>query len=145
MAYQNLGNLNRLLTSLIVTSSPSLSISNYSMGRGLLTLSRQDPANIRIDANTGSVNSPQPYQKAQVSIQILKTTGSAAQAWENQMLSSVLIGDIEVYTDSTTFESFKLLNCSIENIQEGTFDGNSATVDLMIVGDMQINNAFWAG
>ena len=144
MSYQNLGSLNRLLVELIVTNNPALSIQRYAMGRSNLDINKLDPANIRIDANTGSVNSPQPYQKMQLTINILKTTGGAAQAWEEQVQKSALVGDVVAYTDSAIYGPFTLRNCSVDNIQPGMMDGNTATVVLTLTGDYVINNDQWS-
>jgi hypothetical protein len=143
MQYPNLGVLNRLLTEVVVTSNPSLNISNYCMGRSTLSVNPLDPVNIKYDANTGTVDSVQPYQKVQVTIQILKTIGTAGAAWEAQKNKNARIGDLTVYSDSTNYPQLTLRNCAIDNINYGSFDGGSPTVDLMITGEAQINSDYW--
>ena len=137
-----LGTLNRLLTQVTWNSFPSLNVTPSYLGRESVHLARDGEAVVYIPTLTGAVTSPEPYLMITMTMHLLKTQGLAGQ-YEAQMVSSALLGDGTVYSDSSVLPTFPITNCSIKSIRELDFSGADAGYVVMIGGYYYTNNLLW--
>jgi hypothetical protein len=138
------GLLNRVLTSVVVTNYPQLSVTASFMAKSLAQLDFDEDAVDQIGTATGIVNSPQPYVMSSVVINLLRSQSVAA-AYIAQWQQQAYIGSITAYPDSTVFTPITLVNCSIMRIAPGPFDGQDPTVKATIKGVYYTNNVMWSG
>ena len=147
----NLGNpltsqglLNRVLTNVVVTSFPQLSVTAPFMSKSLAQLTFDAPAVDQIGTATGVVNSPVPYVMAQIVVNVLRSQAVAALYYAQWQLNAV-VGSVTAYPDSTTLGPFVLANCSILDVDPGAFDGQDPTTKVTMKGVYYVNADLWAG
>ncbi len=142
LAYQGL--LNRVLTHVVVTDFPQLSVTSSFMSKALTNLTFEGEFTRQEQTAVGIVNSPEPYVMAQLNVSILRSQPLAA-LWYIQAQLLTIIGDVVTYSDSTVFPEVTLLNCSLINVEPGAYDGQDPTTRLTIKGILPINASLWAG
>jgi hypothetical protein len=113
------------------------------MSKGQAHLTYEGDATTQIGTATGVVNSPEPYLMSTLVVNILRTQ-PVANAWLLQQQSNAVIGNVEAYPDSTSYSPTIMQNCSIQNIDNGPYDGSDPTVRITIRGQVQINSSMWA-
>ncbi|HET8705308.1 MAG TPA: hypothetical protein VFM46_03310 [Pseudomonadales bacterium] len=138
----NQGTLNRLRGNVVIPSHPSLNIAAYNLGENGMSLAFDGNSTDMINTLTGRVTSPVPYLPATLTVPLLKTQALANQ-YKAQMESLSLIGDITVYTDSSSLSEFKLQNCAIEKVEPGPINGKEATMMVTIAGTYAINDQLY--
>lgn len=138
------GILNRVLTNVIVTSLPQLSVTAPFLSKSLVQLTFDEAAVDQIGTATGLVNSPKPYVMAQVVVNLLRSQYVAALYLEQWQLNAV-IGTVKVGSDSTLFPDIPISNCSIDSIDPGAFDGQDPTTKVTIKGVFYTNSELWIG
>lgn len=138
------GLLNRVLTNVVVTNFPALSVTAPFMSKSLAQLTFDAPAVDQIATATGIVNSPVPYVMGQLVVNILRSQ-SVASLFYAQWQADAVIGSVTAYSDSTTLPPFTLKNCSILDIDPGAFDGQDPTTKVTIKGVYYVNSDLWSG
>lgn len=136
------GTLNRLKATLIVTNYPALTITPSFLGRAAISMALEGDATGNIETLTGVVTSPQPYLRASLTANLLKSQGFANQ-WKIQMELNTLLGPITVTPDSTTLGNYTFANCSIRNIREMTMSGEDPGFVITLNGIYYINSSLW--
>ena len=142
LAFQ--GNLNRVLTHVVIPSFPQLTVIASSMAKAMLTTSFDGNFTDQIGTATGVVNSPEPYVMGQVVVSLLRSQPLAA-LWLAQLKIYSVIGSVSVYSDATTFPEIDLVNCSVMGFDPNAFDGQDPAVKVTIRGTYFVNNALWIG
>src|SRR5581483_7198851 len=127
------GQLNRVLTQVTVTDFPVLQVGAQNMSKAQAVMTFEGSFNQQIGTATGVINSPEPFVMANLVVSLLRPQPLAA-AWLAQAQNNVVLGTVNVYTDSPAFGPITLANCSIMDIDPGTFDGADPTVKVTIKG-----------
>jgi hypothetical protein len=137
------GTLNRLKSSVTIPGNSSLNITSSYMGKQFVTVTFDGDFDKLIETATGAVTSPEPYVMATVSISLLRTQGLSG-AWVAQAQASSDIGNVSIFPDSAAFPEIDLVNCVIQHIDPGAYDGLDPAVKLTLRGVFYINNNNWA-
>jgi hypothetical protein len=137
------GLLNRVLTNVVVTSYPQLSVTAPFMSKSLAHLTFEGAAVDQIGTATGVVNSPMPYVLGQVVINLLRSQPIAA-LYFAQWQAKAVLGTVIVYPDSTALGPFTLSNCSLLDLDPGAFDGQDATTKATLKGVYYVNASLWS-
>lgn len=138
------GNLNRVLTHIVVTDFPGLNVSASYMSKTLATVTFDGPFVDQIGTATGIVNSPMPYVMGTIMVNLLRSQALAG-AWLTMTQTGSILGSVTVYPDSTIFPSILLLNCSVVDLDPGAYDGTDPTVKVTIKGVYETNLSLWTG
>lgn len=140
----DLGQLNRLRTSVIIQQFPELNVSVSYLGEEGIGLRMNGPVTTRVAAMSGTVPSPEPYVPIVVTINLLKSQPLSA-LYKAQMETLSVIGDITVRPDVNrgALTPYLLSNCSIDEVAELVFNGRVAGYAVSIGGNWNINNALW--
>lgn len=133
------GVLNRVRGSIVIPNFPSLNVTASYLGEQGISLSRTGSVTTFLPTMTGQATSLEPYQPITLSVNLLRTQGLAA-LYEAQILLSSLLGDITVYTDSSTLPEYLLRNTGIENVGPLSFAGKDAGYVVTIGGFIIVNN-----
>lgn len=139
------GTLNRLKASVNWNDFPELNVTPPFLGKEMLRLAFEGKATSFIPTTTGAVTSPEPYQKATLTMHLLKTQALAPQ-YKAQLEFNSLLGDCTVWPDvqtGTGLDNYQIVNCAIEDIREIAFDGVDAGYVVVIGGYYQINAALF--
>lgn len=136
------GTLNRLRASVTVPGNTALNITPAYMGKQFVTVTFEGNFDDLIPTATGGVTSPEPYVMANVSIGLLRTQ-SLSTSWLTQAKASSDIGNVSIFPDSSAFPEIDLVNCVIQHIDPGAYDGMDPVVRLTIRGIFYINNDLW--
>lgn len=135
----NFGTLNRALTSVSVLNFPNLNITTGFFGTKVARLSFEGDASDYIAALAGSVPSARLYQIVTLAMYLNKSQ-SLAQQWEQQRLTSTVIGDVVVTTDSPVLLPYYMTNCIFQNVSDLDLTGESNDYPVMIKGTYPINS-----
>ena len=136
------GSLNRLKSSVVIASNSALNITSAYMGKSFVTVTFDGDFDRLIDTATGAVTSPEPYVAATVVVSLLRTQ-SLSTAWLTQAKTTSDLGNISIFPDSVAFPEIDLVNCVIQHIDPGAFDGLDPAVRLTLRGIFYINNNLW--
>lgn len=136
------GVLNRIRASIIIPAFPQLNVTASFLGRPGISVSRSGPVTTSIPTMTGAVQSPEPYQPVRITAALIKAQALAA-AWEAQVALNSLLGDIVVRPDATPMIPYPFTNCSIENVEELRFNGETEAFPLVLAGYYLINSSLW--
>ncbi|MFW0766693.1 hypothetical protein ACN0IV_12720 [Trabulsiella odontotermitis] len=138
----NVGVLNRVRASVKFTDHPELNVSASYLAREGVEFSAQGNFTEFLPAMTGAVQSPQPYVIVQARIHLLRSQALAKQ-YKTQWEQNATIGNAMLYSDSTVFGDFELINTAITNVQDMSFAGGEPGVVLTITGTYYINAEMW--
>jgi hypothetical protein len=138
------GILNRTITSVQWPNFPQLNVTASFMGKRQARIRFDGEATTRIPTATGVVQSPEPYQPVMLSITLLRTQG-LANLYEIQRQTLSLLGPGIMYPDTSILTSYQLQNCSIQNVTELEFAGETPDYVAEVAGYYPINNAMWNG
>lgn len=138
----NPGVLNRVRASVKFNDHPELNVSASYLAKEGVELSFQGNLTDFLPAMTGAVQSPQPYMIMQARVHLLRSQ-SLAKQYKSQWELNSAIGNAKVYSDSTVFGDFELLNTAITSVQDMTFAGGDPGVVLTITGTYYINSEMW--
>jgi hypothetical protein len=137
-----LGSLNRLIASVTWPQFPQLNITPSFLGREAISLAFEGDATLFLPQLTGTVTSPEPYQRVTLTINLVRTQGIAA-LYEAQRQANSPLGPGVVRPDSSALPPYPLINCGILNVRELRFSGEDAGYVVSIGGYMLINASLW--
>lgn len=136
------GPLNRVLTSVIVSSFPSLNVTAPYMGKSFARVEFEGDFVHQIETGTSVVNSPEPYVMATVTVALLRSQ-ALAQSWVSQAQTTGILGDVTGYPDTTAFAPVTLSQVAIRHIDPGAWDGTDPVVRVVLRGVYQLNTNLW--
>lgn len=138
----NQGKLNRLRATIQVNDIPALNVTPAFLGRDGISLALEGEATTTIPTLTGTVQSPEPYQMARITVHLLKSQALAA-TYKAQMESNTLIGTVIVRPDASTLPSYTINNCALAALRELDMSGRDAGWVVSITGFYSVNNQLW--
>jgi hypothetical protein len=138
----NQGTLNRLIASVTSANFPALNVTPSFLHREGIRLAFEGQATTIIDTMTGTVISPEPYQRTTATLHLLKSQ-SLSQQWEAQRQLNSAIGPLVIRPDSTQLSPYDMINCGIINVAELTFNGQDAAYTVSIQGYISLNSSLW--
>lgn len=138
------GTLNRLRGSVVIPAFPSLNVTASFLGPAGISLSLEGETTSITPTLTGTVTSPEPFQMATVTINLLKTQNLSA-LYKAQIENDARIGDITVTPDASTLPPYIIKNCAIESVRELSFNGRDAGFGVTLKGYYLVNNSLWGG
>jgi hypothetical protein len=136
------GVLNRVKTSVVVPSFPSLNVISANMGRSLARIAFNGQLVNQIPTGTGLVNAPEPFVMATITIALLRTQPIAA-AWFAQIQLDSSIQDATIYSDTSAFPPIALQSVVASHMDPGPFDATSADFQLVLSGAFPVNSNMW--
>jgi hypothetical protein len=136
------GNLNKVSTHLVVASFPALSVNASFMGKSMVKVTLDSPFVQQIPTATGIVNSPEPYVMGHMTVALLRSQ-TLANLWITQAQTQATLGTVQIFSDSTVFDSLTVLNCSITDFDPGAYDGSDPVVSMTISGTFPVNSTMW--
>lgn len=136
------GTLNRLRGSVVYADFPELNVTAPYLAKEAISLGFEGDTAQLIGTLTGGVTSPEPYMFGTVTMHLLRSQ-SLSNAYKNQIEFDTVIGDVNIYTDSSTLGHFQLNNCVLQSIQEMAFDGSQAGLVVRLRGVYYINSAMY--
>lgn len=136
------GTLNRLLSSVTWNSYPILNVTAPFLDRGGIALSFEGEATTILNTLTGTVISPEPFQRITLRIMLLKTQG-LAQLYEQQRQTNSALGNGTVRGDSITLAPYPIVNCAIMNVGELAFNGETVGYGVQCGGYVSMNAGLW--
>lgn len=142
-SYLPQGTLNRARTSVQVVSYPQLNITPPFLGRRSVRLTRDGRVCEYLDMLTGSVPSPELYQKITLHINLSKAQ-ALANLFEQQLQNISTLGTVTTRTDTATLQSFMLYDSSIVDVEELSFAGDTVDYMIMITGNYPVNSALYS-
>lgn len=139
----NQGTLNRLRGSVVIANHPELNVTAPFLDRDGISIGFEGPTSGTTPTMTGTIQSPEPFQIAHVSIALLKTQ-NLANLYKKRVESNVLIGDVTVIPDSSALSNYNLANCSISGVRDISLNGTVIGYVVSISGAYPINSDLWA-
>jgi len=136
------GTLNRLRASVVYSTNPTLNITAPYLAREAISISFEGDSGLLIPTLTGGVTSPEPYQMATVTINLLKSQ-QLANVYKTQIETNVNVGDVAIISDAATLGDYDLTNCILKGVRDLTFDGNVAGFVVTFTGIYNINSTLW--
>ena len=137
------GQLNRIITHVIVPNFPQLSVTAPFMAKAMASVAFDEEFVDQPETATGIVNSPMPYVKSTLTVNLIRSQAVCG-LWVAQIQSQAMIGDVTVYSDSTLFPSITISNASITGMEPGPFDGTDPTVKATVKGIWYTNSTMWS-
>lgn len=138
----NQGTLNRLRGSVVYASNATLNITAPYLAREAISIAFDGDAGMLIPTLTGGVTSPEPYQIANITINLLKSQ-SLADVYKTQIESNVNVGDVSVIADSAALSDYQIQNCVLKGVRDVTFDGNVPGFVVVLQGIYNVNSNLW--
>lgn len=139
----NLGQLNRLKSTIVIPNLPQLNITPSFIGQEGLRVAPEGDATGRLPAMTGVVNSPEPYIPVTIQVPLLKTLG-LSDLYKQQLETDTQLGDLTVRPDVTRgLGIFSFTNGAIMNVGEMDFGGRSYVFGVSIQAVWLINADLW--
>ena len=140
MANQNtpLGTLNKVLGTVQIVDFPELNIAVENLAIEGIDIAFEGSASGYIEAMTGAIPSPNPYQKCTITFRALKSQGLSDQ-WKSQIEANTFLGDVTVTPDTTTLSPYYVTNCTIMTTDPLNFAGTSPDFTVRLQGTYQIN------
>jgi hypothetical protein len=133
------GTLNRLRASVIWANFPQLNVTAPFLHKEGISLALEGDVTTYIDTMTGGVTSPEPYQRANLTLTLLKTQPLSA-LYKQQLELSSLLGNGTVRPDSSTLPPYALVNCAIRSVRELRFSGEDAAWAVSVGGYYLVNS-----
>jgi len=137
------GTLNRLRGSVVYSTNATLNVTAPYLASEAISIAFEGDAGMLIPTLTGGVTSPEPYQMATVTINLLKSQ-ALANAYKTQIETNVNVGDISVIADSATLSDYQIGNCVLKGVRDVTYDGNVPGFVVTLTGVYQVNAALWS-
>ena len=138
----NQGTLNRLRGSVVFASNQTLNVTAPYLAKDAISIAFDGDAGMLIPTLTGGVSSPEPYQMATVTINLLKSQ-SLADTYKTQIETNTNVGDVSVIPDSAALSNYALTKCVLRGERDVTFDGNVPGFQVTLTGVYQVNSALW--
>lgn len=136
------GNLNRLIGSVLFPRFPGLNVTAPFLGKAGISLAFEGDATTQIETMTGAVNSPEPYQRCSVTINLLKTQPLAS-VYKSQIEAFTVLGPATIKPDTAAHPSYKLQNVSIKGFRDLNMSGEDPVLAVALQGYYIINNDLW--
>ena len=136
------GTLNRLRGSVVFGSNPTLNVTAPYLAKQAISIAFEGDAGLLIPTLTGGVTSPEPYQMATITINLLKSQ-ALSNVYKTQIEANVNVGDVAVIADSAALADYELTNCIIKGVRDITFDGDVAGFVVTITGVYNVNGNLW--
>lgn len=136
------GSLNRLRASVTWGNFPNLNVTAPYLGKEGIKLTLEGESTKYFDTMTGSVTSPEPYLRINMIVNLLKTQ-ALADLYKKQMESLSTIGDGTVRPDSTPLSPYQIINCSIQNVEQLDFSGESPLWAVRLGGYYLVNSSLF--
>jgi len=136
------GTLNRLRGSVVFGSNPTLNVTAPYLAKQAISIAFEGDAGLLIPTLTGGVTSPEPYQMATITINLLKSQ-ALSNVYKTQIETNVNVGDVAVIADSASLTDYELTNCIIKGVRDITFDGDVAGFVVTITGIYNVNGNLW--
>ena len=95
----NLGNLNKLLASVIYPDNPGLNINPPFLTKDGISWNPQGPTSNMLQGLTGGIPSPEPYVLVRVTIHLLKSI-ALSENYLQQIENNCMVGPATFYFDS---------------------------------------------
>lgn len=138
------GYVNRLLASISWTTLPSLNVVASFLMPGGINITLEGAGTGRLPAMVSVIPSPEPYQVAMVTVNLVKTT-PLAQLYKAQYELNTMVSDCTIRPDipvgAPGVTPYPLSNCALENVSELTFNGSTAGWQISYFGTYYINSA----
>lgn len=136
------GTLSKLRGSCTVTQSPELNVTASFLGPNMIGLRLSGDATKFLPTATGGATSPQPYQQATVTLDLLKSQ-SLSDTYKTRFETNTLLGDVVIRTDSATLGDYQLTNCALMNVADLSFNGEVVGFSVTIQGYYSTNSALF--
>lgn len=136
------GTLNRLRGSVFIIDFPELNVTAPYLGEAGIGLTLEGQTTTMIATLTGNATSPEPFQMATITVNLLKTQ-SLSDLYKTQIETDTLIGDVSVTPDSAALGDYYFTNCAIESVNPLSFNGKDAGYVVTIRGTYNINDSLW--
>jgi hypothetical protein len=144
MAQINQGVINKLRASVVFADNPTLNVINSFLTKEAISLSFQGEVGRLLPTMTGGVQSPEPYQMADVRIHLNRANG-LADLFKQQIELDANIGSLNVIPDTAALSNYEIEQGIIVSVDELPFDGNTAGFVVRLQGIYYINSTMWAG
>lgn len=141
------GSLNRIRGSVSVPSYIFLNVTAPFLGREGIRMALQGEAARRIGTMTGAVISPEVYQDARITVNLLKTQ-FMSDLYKTQMETDVRIGAVTVRPDVSAglgLSPYIFQNCTIQSVREQNYSGEDAGWVVELGGYYLVNSILFAG
>jgi hypothetical protein len=136
------GTINRLIASINFADNPQLNVIASFLGKEGVSFAFEGNQTLPIEALTGIVTSPEPYQMVTVTAHLLRSQALAA-TYLDQIRDTTVIGGFTVYSDSTVFPSLDVQNGFIKTTAAMLMNGTQADFTIELGGYILLNNALW--
>ncbi len=133
------GVLNRLRASVVWGSYPSLNVTSSYLAKGGIKLNFQGESTKYLETMTGATVSPNVKLMFEAQINLIKAQ-SLADQYKKQMEYQSVLGDGMIRPDAQTLSPFQIVNCSIQNVRELDFSGETELYTVTIMGYYLINS-----
>lgn len=138
------GTINKLRASVVFADNPTLNVINSFLTKEAISLSFQGEVGRLLPTMTGGVQSPEPYQMADIRIHLNRANG-LADLFKQQIELDANIGSLNVIPDTSALGNYEIEQGIIVSVDELPFDGNTAGFVVRVQGIYYINSTMWAG
>lgn len=128
--------INKSRSSVVFSDYPELLCTTEVLGDGIISISFNGQQTERISSALGDVLSPNFYQQASVSIDLLKTSSVYSELLKRRKNTNILTGSAVVTLDDGS--NYKITNITFE-IGSVSGAGDSATVEINLMGNSPVN------
>lgn len=128
--------INKSRSSVVFSDYPELLCTTEVLGDSIINISFNGQQTERLTAPLGDVLSPNFYQQASVSIDLLKTSSVYSELVKKRKNSNILSGSAVITLDDGS--TYKLTNITFE-IGSVSGAGDSATVEISLIGNSAVN------
>lgn len=136
------GVLNKVRGSLKFTQHPQLNISAAFLTEDAIDIQFQGDAGVLLPTLTGGVSSPNPYQMITVQLHLVRSQ-PLAQLFKQQIENDTYLGDVKIYSDSSTLGDFSLRSATLRSAGDMSFSGRDPAFLVSIFGIYDTNSAMW--
>ena len=136
------GTLSKLRGSMTVTQSPELNVTAPFLGPNMIGLRLSGDATVFLPTATGGATSPQPYQQATVTVEVLKSQG-LSNTYKTRFETNTILGDVVIRTDAATLSDYQLSNCALMNVADLLFNGSVVGFTVTLLGYYAINSSLF--
>lgn len=138
------GTINKLIASVVFSDNPTLCVINSFLTKEGISISFQGEVGRLLPTMTGGIQSPEPYQMADIRIHLNRANGLAA-LFKRQIELDANIGSANVIPDTLALPLYQIESCIIQSVDELAFDGNTPGFVVRLQGIYYINSTMWAG
>lgn len=138
------GTINKLRASVVFADNPSLNVINSFLTKEAISISFQGEVGRLLPTMTGGVQSPEPYQMADIRIHLNRANG-LADLFKQQIELDANIGSTNVIPDTAALSDYQIEAVIIQGVDEVTLDGNTPGFVVRLMGIYYINSTMWEG